>query len=155
MIARYLSTLKLPWLVVSFICLIAPVFLPTSRYPSDFLDDPMGTATGIMFVLSFPLCILAVPIILFMEFSLGIRSGSIQGAYLNLLFLFAFGLVQWFWIVPRLLQKKNRSGLQILDLHAHKPAAALGEAHLSTDFPFFDSNSRTPVERVIDDYRER
>lgn len=152
---RYWTSLRILWLLVSFICLIAPVFLPTSRYPADFLDDPMGTATGIMFVLSFPLSLFAVPIIFFMEFSLGIRSYSIQGAYLNLLILFAFGLVQWFWIVPRLLQKKNKSGLQILDLHAHKPSAALGEAHISTDFPFFDSKSRTPVERVIDDYRER
>lgn len=151
MITRYLSALRLPWLLVSFICLIAPVVLPTSRYPDGFLDDPMGTSTLVMFLLSLPMSIMAVPAMI----AVGPGPNSIEAAYTSLLFLFAAGFVQWFWLVPKLSQKRQPD-LQILDLHAHtSTAAALGEAHLSTDFPFFDKESRTPVERVIDDYSEK
>jgi hypothetical protein len=80
---------------------------------------------------------------------------SIMPAYLNLLFLTTVGAVQWFWIVPRI-SWKNEPELQILDLHTPPASpAALGEAHINPDFSFFDPDSRTPVERVIDDYSEK
>lgn len=150
MIARYLSALKMPWLFVSFICLIAPVFFPTLPYPDSFLDDPMGTSTLVMFLLSFPMSILAAPALI----AVGAGPNPIEAAYTNLFFLFVIGFVQWFWLIPKLTQEKQPE-LQVLDLHAARPAAQLSEAHLSTDFPFFDKESRTPVERVIDDYSKK
>jgi len=154
MMERYWSRLRMPWLFVSLLCLIAPVFLPSAPYPRDFLDDAMGTATVIMFVLSFPISLLATPVIFFVGIGLGLRPYSIQAAYMNLFLLFALGAIQWFWIIPRV-NRKDNGDLQILDLHAPATPAALGEAHLGTDFPFFDRESRTPVERVIDDYSEK
>lgn len=154
MMERYWSRLRMPWLFVSLLCLIAPVFLPSAPYPRDFLDDAMGTATVIMFVLSFPISLLATPVIFFVGIGLGLRPYSIQAAYMNLFLLFVLGTIQWFWIIPRV-NRKNNEDLQILDLHAHTSTPALGEAHIDTDFSFFDSNSKTPVERVIDDYSEK
>jgi hypothetical protein len=151
MMERYWSRLRMPWLFVSLLCLIAPVFLPSVPYPRDFLEDAMGTATVIMFVLSFPISLLATPVILFVGIGLGLGPYPIQLAYLNLFLLFALGTIQWFWIVPRV-NREDNGDLQILDLHT---PAALGEAHFNTDFSFFDSNSKTPVERVIDDYSEK
>jgi hypothetical protein len=83
-----------------------------------------------------------------------IRPYSIQGMYLNLAFLFALGYVQWFWIVPRLFGK-GQPDLQILNLHAEQTPAAIGAARMSADFAFFDSDSRTPLERVIADWEKK
>jgi hypothetical protein len=143
MMQRYKTSLKFLWLFVGFLCLNAPIFFPTPRYPAGLLDDPMGTSTLVMFILSLPISLFTLPVMFV--------SNSIMPAYLNLIFLFAVGAVQWFWIVPRL-SWKNEPDLQILDLHT---PAALGEAHFNPDFSFFDSNSKTPVERVIDDYSEK
>jgi hypothetical protein len=144
----------MPWLFVSLLCLIAPVFLPSVPYPRYFFDDAMGAATVIMFILSFPFSLLATPVIFFVGVGLGLRPYPIQLAYLNLFLLFVLGVIQWFWIVPRI-NREDTGDLQILDLHAHTSPAALGEAHINTDFSFFDSDSKTPVERVIDDYSEK
>lgn len=154
MIERYRSKLKLPWLLMSLLCLLLPVFLPTSPRPAGFLDDAMGTATALMLMLSFPLSLIAAPVFFIVELGFGARANGIQRDYFYLLTVFVLGLIQWFWIVPRLFQK-NRSNLQTLNLHSHPSSAALGEAHISSDFSFFDSQSRTPVERVIDDYSEK
>lgn len=154
MMKRYWSSLKALWLFISILCILAPAFIPTPRYPADLLDDPMGTSTLVMFVLSLPMSLFALPIIMMEGMSYRFVPNSILPAYLNLLFLFAVGAVQWFWVVPRLTWK-DEPDLQILDLHTPASPAALGEAHMSTDFPFFDSNSKTPVERVIDDYSDK
>jgi hypothetical protein len=154
MMERYWSRLRMPWLFVSLLCLIVPVFLPTSPYPHGLLDDAMGTATALMLILSFPLSLVAGPVYFIGELGFGARAYGIQRDYFYLLTIFALGLIQWFWIVPRLFQRTG-SKLQILDLHTHTSTAALGEAHISPDFSFFDSDSKTPVERVIDDYSEK
>jgi len=151
---RYWSRLKVLWLFVSLLCLLAPVFIPTPRYPTDLLNDPIGMSTLVMFILSLPMSLFALPAIMMEVISYGFSPNSVMPAYLNILFLFAVGAVQWFWVVPRL-SWKNEPDLQILDLHAHTSPAALGEAHINTDFSFFDSDSKTPVERVIDDYSEK
>lgn len=145
--------LRIIWLLGAGFCLALPVFVPTYPYPAGILEDAMGAATGIMFLLSFPASLIGMPFIYMVDALLGTRPNTISESYINLFLLFTLGFAQWFWLVPRLLRWK-KSGLQILDLHARKPSA-LGEAHISTDFPFFDSNSKTPVERVIDDYSEK
>jgi hypothetical protein len=155
MMERYWSSLKKLWLFISLICILAPVFIPTPRYPTDLFHDPMGTSTFIMFILSLPMSLFALPAIMMEITSYAFVPNSIMPAYLNLLFLTAMGAVQWFWVVPRI-SWENEPELQILDLHTPaSPAAALGEAYIDTDLSFFDSNSKTPVDRVIDDYSEK
>jgi hypothetical protein len=154
MIERCWSKLKLSWLLISLLCLLLPVFLPTSPHPRDFLDNAVGTATGLMFMLSFPLSLMAMPVFFIADLGFGVRADGIQRDYYYLLTHFVLGLIQWYWIIPRLFQK-DKYKLQTLELHAHASTAALGEAHISPDFSFFDSDSRTPVERVIDDYSEK
>ena len=153
MIERYWSKLKLSWLLISLLCLLLPVFLPTSPHPRDFLDNAMGTATSLMFMLSLPLSLMAMPVFFIAELGFGFRAYGIQRDYYYLLTHFVLGLIQWYWIVPRLFQK-SRYKLQTLELQAYTSTAAFGEAHID-DFSFLDSDSRTPVERVIDDYSEK
>lgn len=141
--------LKLMWLMVSSLCLVLPIFLPTTPYPKNFSQNPLGTATITMFVLSLPTSLFALPAMLFVNISFGFGPNSISGMYLNLLMLFALGYVQWFWIVPRFFRGKRRD-LQVLELNPGK-SAALDEGRIDVDFSFFDSNSRTPFERVIDE----
>jgi len=145
---RWVSNLKLMWLMVSSLCLVLPVFLPSNPYPQSFSENPLGTATITMFVLSFPSSLFALPAMLFVNISFGFGPDSVAGMYLNILVLFALGYVQWFWIVPRFFRKGSKD-LQILELNPGR--SALGEARLEVDFRFFDSNSRSPLERVIDE----
>lgn len=154
MMERYWSKLKLSWLLISLLCLLLPVFLPTSPHPRDFLDDAMGTATALMLLLSFPLSLIAGPVFFIVELGFGARTYGIQRDYFYLLTIFLLGLIQWFWITPRLFRRTG-SKLQTLDLHTPTSPAALGAAHIDADFAFFDSDSKTPVERVIDDYSEK
>lgn len=147
---RILSHLKWLWFTLSGLCLILPIFLPSRPYPHTFLEDPIGAATAVMITLSLPSSLFAIPAMAFVGAMFGISSYSIQGMYLNLLFLFALGYVQWFWIVPRFFGK-GRKDLQVLNLHAEQMPVAIGEARISTDFTFFDSEAKTPLERVIDE----
>jgi hypothetical protein len=80
------------WLMVSSLCLVLPVFLPSSPNPQDFSENPLGTATITMFVLSFPSSLFALPAMLFVNISFGFGPDSIAGMYLNLLMLFALGV---------------------------------------------------------------
>jgi hypothetical protein len=149
---RSVSNLKLMWLMVSSLCLVLPVFLPSTPYPQDFSENPLGTATITMFVLSFPSSLFALPAMLFVNISFGFGSDSVAGMYLNLLVLFALGYVQWFWIVPRFFRRNTRD-LEVLNLNS--APAQLGEARMSPDFSFFDSDARTPLERVINEWEEK
>lgn len=146
---RVLLNLKWMWFTIGCLSLILPIFLPSRPNAHGFFQNPIATATGFIVALSFPSCVAGIlPILLALEMA-GISPSSIQGNYVILLYLFALSYIQWFWIAPRIFRREKISGLQVLELNPGKPAG-LGEGGLADDFSFFDSDLRTPVERVID-----
>jgi ascorbate-specific PTS system EIIC-type component UlaA len=135
------------WLLVGGISLVLPVFLPSSAHPQNFLQNVIGTTTITMFILSFPSSLFGIPLFFFAQVALGIDPNTIGGMYLNLFLMFVLGMVQWFWIVPRLL-KKNRN-IETLNLRGQVIHPLLTQEKANIDRDFFDSRSRTPLERAI------
>lgn len=147
---QYLKlNLRALWLMTACVSLALPVFLPSSANPHNFLANVIGTATATMFILSFPASLLGLPLLYFVQVILGFDPNTIGGMYLNLWLLFVLGLVQWFWIMPRVLGKGQK--FQTLDLSQGPSEILLTEARSEAHFGFYDRESRTPVERVIKD----
>ena len=137
------------WLLTSIVTLILPVFLPSSPHPQNILQNVIGTTTVTMFILSFPSSLFGIPILLFAQIGLGVDPNTIGGMYLNLFLMFILGLVQWFWIVPRLWHGKQ--DLSILLPDGQKTNLLLSEIRSRDDYGFFDDKERTPLERVLSD----
>lgn len=137
------------WLLVGGLSLILAVFLPSSAHPQNFLQNVIGTMTVTMFILSFPSSLLAIPIMFYTQIALGIDPNTIGGMYLNLFLMFVLGLVQWFWVVPRLTKKDG--AIKILNLNEIADHPRLPGQKTAIDTEFFDSRSRSPIERVISD----
>jgi hypothetical protein len=129
-------------------CFILPLLVPAAKSYQYFNEDAVFTVMLAVIILSFPTSTLAAPIILLLNMMLGTFGSPVAGLYLNLFLFSAFGAVQWFWIVPR--WRYNKPGLQSLNLPDGRLAAALGEARAHA----FDSEGRTPLERVIGEDRE-
>ena len=136
------------WLLVSVFALTLPVFLPSYPQGSGFLSNAIGTSTATMFVLSFPSSLFGLPVLFLLNALLGVDSNSIGGMYINLVTLFVLGLVQWFWIVPRVWQREPM--IETLECLAPELQAAQ-----EIDFNLFPSRDRSPVERILDENRER
>ena len=134
------------WLLISAIALTLPVFLPSSAHPQYFFQDIIGTVTTVMYILSFPVGLLALPVMFLAKLFLGVNPNTIGGMYINVFLLCVLGYVQWFWIVPRLLRSESR--FQMLNLLGGKSDLKLSEAAIN-NAEFCDSQERTPVERII------
>lgn len=137
------------WLAISLFSLILPIFLPSSANSQNFLENVIGTVTVTMFILSFPSSLFGLPIMFFAQHILEVAPKSIESLYLNLFLLFVFGLVQWFWIFPRILLNEPR--FQTLNLLGGKKQMPLLEANAINNIEFFDSQGQTPLERVFRD----
>ena len=135
------------WLLISALALTLPVFLPSSVNPQFFFQDIIGTVTAAMYILSFPFGLLALPLMFLAKLFLGVNPQTIGGMYINVFLLCVLGYMQWFWIVPRLLRSESR--FQMLNLLGAKSNLKLSEAAASNNTEFFDSQERTPVERII------
>ena len=109
----------------------------------------IGTATATMFILSFPTSLFGIPVLAVVGFVLGVDPNSIQGMYVNLFMLFLLGLVQWFWIVPRVW--RHDPDFQVLDLPAPFGAEALPDSSLDGRFEDLKIGETSPVERVINE----
>jgi len=142
------------WLLVGGLSLILPVFLPSSANPGNFLQNVIATTTVTMFILSFPSSLFGIPIIFFTQIVLGVDPNTIGGMYLNLFLMFVLGLVQWFWVVPRLLH--GRQNFEVLNLQETELNSLLSEVKRDGGSGSYDQESRTPLERVLrDDEAER
>ena len=135
------------WLVASLLSLVLPVFLPSTADAPGLVSNSVGAATATMFLLSFPISLLGLPVMFFTNLMLGMHSNSIEGMYVNLMLLFSLGAAQWFWIVPRL--SRHDPFLQTITLAVPDDAAKLCEGALTANSAFLDDANRTPVERVI------
>jgi len=140
--------LRAVWLITSFLSLTLPIFIPSTTNSSNFPANVIGTATATMFILSFPISIFALPIMFFSQVVIGFDPNTIGGMYVNLWLLFALGIIQWFWLVPRLLWKEQK--LQTLDLPVQRNEILLTEA-ADPAIRFYDRRERTPLERAISD----
>lgn len=141
---RMKISLKSLWLFVSVTTLLAPVFIPSA--PGS---NVLGYATVVMVLLSFPSSLFAAPLMIFVSIALGIHAHTVEGTYLNLVMLFALGLAQWYWIVPKVWG--TASQVQTLGLAANGPTTALPTPISEGLFHPFDVEGRTPVERLIRD----
>jgi len=146
---RFKLSLSGLWLPVSVFSLLLPVFMPSSANASNFAENAIGTASVSMFILSFPSSLFGLPAMFFAKIVLDVNPNSIEGMYLNLFLLFVFGLVQWFWIVPRVLRNEPR--FQMLNLFGGNPEMQLLEAKAANNIPFCDPDGRTPLERVFEE----
>ena len=149
MTERFKLSLSGMWLVVSLFALLFPIFLPSVTDSANPASNVIGTATATMFILSFPSSLFGIPLLAIVGSVLGVDPNSIQGMYVNLFMLFVLGLVQWFWIVPRVW--RNDPDVQVLNLPVSTSTGALPEAPFDTRFDVFNARERTPVERVIND----
>ncbi len=83
------------------------------------------------------------------DYVLNVQPNSMQGMYVNLTLLFVLGLVQWFWIVPRIW--KNEPDIQLLKFPVGGSRVLLPESKASDDFEFYASRDITPLERILND----
>ena len=144
---RFKISLSGLWLFVCVFTLLIPVFLPSFAASANPASNIVGTATASMFILTFPSSLFGIPLLVFIGYMLGVNPNSIEGMYLNLFVMFVLGLVQWFWIVPRIW--RNDPKVQILDLPVHAEAMPLEVFRPADCFKDFDDRDRTPVERII------
>lgn len=155
MTEQYISIFKWVWLLICGICLTFPVFIPSHSISGSVPSgDVMGAAAGVIFMLSFPSSVLWAVALAFGREASGWHIYSIGDMYVNLFFLCVLGYIQWFYVVPKIFQKREPQ-LQLLELHAGDTVTLLEEGLINMDFSFFASESRTPLERVIDEAEQR
>lgn len=144
---RFKFSLSGMWLFVCVFTLLIPVFLPSFAGSANPAANVVGTATASMFILTFPGSLFGMPLLIFVGAILGVDPNSIQGMYLNLFVMFVLGLVQWFWIVPRIW--RNEPDVQILDLPDLGAIVPLQIPSPAKTLNTYDDRGRTPVERII------
>lgn len=134
------------WFFISVVALTLPVFLPSFANPQYFYQDVIGTVTLVMNILSFPFGLLALPVMYLAELFMNVNPNMIGGKYINVSLLCVLSYIQWFWIVPRLLQSELRYKAQ--NLFGRESNLKLSEGAINSA-EFCDSQARTPVERII------
>jgi hypothetical protein len=152
MLERLKISLSGMWLFVCVFTLLIPVFLPSFAGSANPATNVIGAATASMFILTFPSSLFGLPLLVFAGSILGVDPNSISGMYLNLFVMFVLGLVQWFWLVPRVLKWDTK--VQVLNIpvdNSHLPPQTLVPADI---FRPFDERDRTPIERIIRDDNE-
>jgi len=95
---NYKSNLKRIWLVVACLSLVLSAFM-WFGYESENLKYAILALNVLMFLLSLPCSIFAVPVVAASAYYLEIHPVSSEGIYLSTIFLSVLGAVQWFWIV--------------------------------------------------------
>ena len=146
---RFKITLSGMWLFVCVFTLLIPVFLPSFANSANPAANAVGTATASMFILTFPSSLFGMPLLIFVSAMLGVDPNSIEGMYLNLFVMFVLGLVQWFWIVPRIWG--NSAKVQVLDLPNLQEIVPLRLTHPAEVSCEYDEFGRSRLERVMRD----
>jgi len=149
MTERFKISLSGMWLFVSIFTLIIPVFLPSFAGSANPATHVVGAATASMFILTFPSSLFGIPLLFFVGRTLGVDPNSIEGMYLNIIMMFVLGLIQWFWIVPRVWRRDP--DMQVLDLDLpgtfkDSPKTLFRPAHICFAY---DEINQTPVERIF------
>jgi hypothetical protein len=146
MTERFKTSLLWMWLLVSAVSMVLPIFLPSVGSSVNPTANVIGTATATMFILSFPSSLFGIPLLVFVDYALGVDPNSIQGMYVNLFLLFVLGSVQWFWIVPRVWRSDpeiQMLAIPDLPVKGHFPGQRMDE-----------HRDLTPLERVISEVED-
>ena len=91
------SNLKYIWLAVGGLAVVLMIFF-WFGFESENLKKTILALDGLMFILSVPLSLFFVPVAAAANHYLEINALSTDGIYLNTVFLFVLGFMQWFWI---------------------------------------------------------
>lgn len=94
---NYKSKLKILWSAAAFVSLVLTAVL-WFGYESQNLKYAILGLNALMFLLSLPCSIFAVPVVAASAYYLEMRPTSAEGIYLGTVFLAVLGAVQWFWI---------------------------------------------------------
>ena len=92
------TILKRVWLAAAICSLILAAFLWFGNESPNLIYAILA-ANALMFVLSVPCSIFAVPVIFCAWYFLEINPVSVEGVYVGTVFLSVLGFVQWFWLV--------------------------------------------------------
>lgn len=147
---RLKLSLSSMWLIASLFSLALPVFLPSSATAPGFVANSIGTATATMFILSFPSSLFGIPLLFVVDHALGVDMNSLQGMYVNLMMLFVLGLIQWFWILPRVWQPRD-ADVQRLNLPISAEEIRLPEGNPGNASSWTEGTHPTPLERALRD----
>lgn len=91
------SKLKYIWLAVAAVSLILLAF-DWFGYGSQNLQNTILALNFVALVLSLPCSLFVIPVVIAAHHYLSLNPFSGEGIYLNTIFLFVIGLMQWFWI---------------------------------------------------------
>ena len=91
------SNLKYLWLTVAVFSLVLTLFV-LFGVESENLQNTILGLNALMFILSVPCSLFFVPVAAASNYYLEIETFSVAGIYLNTVFLFVLGFMQWFWI---------------------------------------------------------
>ena len=91
------SNLKYVWLIIGISAIVLTAFL-WFGYDSKNLQNAILVLDALMLILSLPCSLFAIPVVVLANHYLYINPVSTEGIYLNTIFLFVIGLMQWFWI---------------------------------------------------------
>jgi hypothetical protein len=105
--------LKCIWLAVGVISLILLAF-HWFGYDSNNLENAILALNVLAFALSLPCSLFIIPVVVATNHFMAISPVSGEGIYLNTIFLFVIGAMQWFWIAR--FWSPTEPPLQILDL---------------------------------------
>ncbi len=91
------SNLKHIWLAIGVISIIFLGFR-WFGYESRNLPNTILAFNAAMFLLSLPCSVFVIPVIVSAYYFMAINPMGAHGIYLNTIFLFVTGMMQWFWI---------------------------------------------------------
>jgi hypothetical protein len=91
------SKLKQIWLVVGVISMVLLGF-HWFGYESRGMQSTILALNALMFLLSIPCSVFVIPVVVSAYYFMAINPMGASGIYLNTIFLFVIGIMQWFWI---------------------------------------------------------
>lgn len=91
------SSLRLIWLALGIFTMIL-LFLPRADGWQDFMKNTLLVLNALLFILSLPCSVFAVPVVIAAAYYLDMPPTSSRGITLSTILLFVIGLMQWFWI---------------------------------------------------------
>ncbi|HEX9959699.1 MAG TPA: hypothetical protein VGB00_02040 [Pyrinomonadaceae bacterium] len=124
---NFKSSLRRIWLAVGIFSMIL-LFLPPVDGWQDFVKNTILGLNILMFILSLPCSLAAVPVMLAASYYLDMHPTSSRGMNLSTILLFVVGLMQWFWIAR--FWSPTEPPFQMLDLLGEKAdMTAFGSNH--------------------------
>lgn len=91
------SNLKYIWLSIGVLAVGSMIFY-WFGFESNALKNSILALNALMFVLSVPCSLFFVPVAAAADYYLEIEIFSAASVYLNTVFLFVLGFMQWFWL---------------------------------------------------------